>query len=51
MIAHIGPFPVEETVGAFGPLLVAALGAGLATVRARVRRWRPPHHEEVSGVE
>jgi hypothetical protein len=40
VIAHVGPFPVEETVGAFGPLLLAAIGAGLASVRAHLRRWR-----------
>ena len=51
MIAHVGPLPIEETVGAFGPLLIAAAGTGLATVRAHVRRWRQPHREEVRGVE
>jgi hypothetical protein len=51
MIAHVGPIPIEETVGAFGPLLIAAVGAALATVREHVRRWRQPHHEEVRGVE
>ena len=51
MIAHVGPFPIEETVGALGPLLIAALGAGLATVRAHVQRWRKPRHEEVRDVE
>jgi hypothetical protein len=51
MIAHVGPFPIEETVGAFGPLLITAVGAGLATVRAHVRRRRQPHHQEVRGVE
>ena len=40
MIAHVGPFPVEETVGAYGPLLLAAIGAGLASVHAHLRRWR-----------
>jgi hypothetical protein len=51
MIAHVGPFPIEETVGAFGPLLIATVGAGLAIVRAHVGRWRQPHHEEVRSVE
>jgi hypothetical protein len=51
MIAHVGPLPIEETVGAFGPFLIAAGGAGLAAVRTHVRRWRQLHHEEVRGVE
>jgi hypothetical protein len=51
MIAHVGPFPIEEPVGAFGPLLIATVGAGLAIVRAHVGRWRQPHHEEVRSVE
>jgi hypothetical protein len=42
VIAHIAGFPVEETLGALGPMLLAAIGAGLATMRAHVRRWRQP---------
>ena len=42
VIAHVGGFPVEETLGALGPMLLAAIGAGLGTVRAHVRRWRQP---------
>ena len=36
-LAHIGGMPVEETVGSFGPALFIALGAAVATVRARLR--------------
>jgi hypothetical protein len=50
VIAHVGPFPVEETVGAFGPLLLAVIGACLATVRAHLRRWRQRSHKEVRHV-
>jgi hypothetical protein len=40
VIAHIGPLPVEETVGAFGPLLLAVIGGGVAVLRGHLRRWR-----------
>jgi hypothetical protein len=40
MIAHVGPFPIEETIGAFGPFLLTVIAAGVATIRARVRRSR-----------
>jgi hypothetical protein len=35
--AHVAGIPVEETIGAFGPALLVALGAATATLRAR---WR-----------
>jgi hypothetical protein len=37
VIAHAGPVPVEE-LAAFGPMLVMAFGATIATLRARFRR-------------
>lgn len=39
-LAHMGGLPIEETIGLFGPALLAGLGAALATVRARVRAMR-----------
>jgi hypothetical protein len=38
--AHVAGIPVEETIGAFGPSLLVALGAAMATLRARWRRVR-----------
>jgi hypothetical protein len=42
VVAHVGGIPIEETLGAFGPLLFAAIGVGVGSVRAHVRRWREP---------
>ena len=36
--AHVGGFPVEEAIGAFGPALFMAVGIASATLRARFRR-------------
>ena len=33
VVAHVSGMPIEETIGGFGPLLLAAFGA--ATVRLR----------------
>jgi hypothetical protein len=38
--AHIAGIPIEETLGSFGPVLLLALTATTATVRAR---WRRSH--------
>jgi hypothetical protein len=38
--AHIGAFPVEEAVAAYGPALLLAIGAALARVSARWRGLR-----------
>jgi hypothetical protein len=35
---HIAGVPIEETLGLFGPALLVALGAAVATLRARIRR-------------
>jgi hypothetical protein len=40
IVAHVGGIPVEETLGSFGPALLAALGAAAAMVRARFGRVR-----------
>jgi hypothetical protein len=37
VIAHVGGFPVEETLAMFGPALLLALGAASASLRARLR--------------
>jgi hypothetical protein len=34
-LAHIAGIPVEETIGSFGPALLIALGAAMATLRLR----------------
>jgi hypothetical protein len=36
-LAHILGVPIEETIGSFGPALVVALVAAVATLRARFR--------------
>jgi len=38
--AHIGGIPIEETLGSFGPPLLIAVGAAMATLRARLRHAR-----------
>jgi hypothetical protein len=38
-LAHVGGIPIEETLAAGGPALLAALGALAAQLRAR-KRWR-----------
>ena len=43
-LAHIGGIPVEETVGSLGPALLIALGAAVATVRARFRGMPSRRH-------
>jgi len=40
VMAHIGGIPVEETVATFAPVLAVAGGCCVASVRARLRRWR-----------
>jgi hypothetical protein len=35
--AHVGGLPIEESLGAVGPLLIA-LGVAWARLRARLRR-------------
>jgi hypothetical protein len=37
VIAHVGGFPVEETLAMYGPALLLALGAASASLRARLR--------------
>jgi hypothetical protein len=39
-LAHIGGIPIEETIGPFGPALLAGLGVAWANVRARLRATR-----------
>ena len=39
-LAHMGGIPIEETIGPFGPALLAGLGVALANVRARLRAMR-----------
>jgi hypothetical protein len=39
-LAHVGPFPVEETIGMYGPGILLFIGAGSTLVRARLRRLR-----------
>jgi hypothetical protein len=36
-LAHMGGIPIEETIGPFGPALLAALGVAYANLRARLR--------------
>jgi hypothetical protein len=38
--AHVGGFPIEETLGALGPALLVAFGVALAQLRARLPRVR-----------
>ncbi|HEX4717139.1 MAG TPA: hypothetical protein VH300_01320 [Thermoleophilaceae bacterium] len=38
VFGHIGGVPVEETLGSFGPVLLAALGVATANLRDRWRR-------------
>jgi hypothetical protein len=40
VFAHIAGMPVEETVASFGPVLLAAGGGVVATLRARLARLR-----------
>jgi hypothetical protein len=40
VIAHVGGFPVEETLGSFGPALLVALGVAWARFRGALRRVR-----------
>ena len=35
---HIAGIPFEETLASIGPVLLVAVGAALATLRARLRR-------------
>ena len=39
-LAHMGGIPIEETIGPFGPALLAGLGVAWASVRARFRAMR-----------
>lgn len=39
-LAHIAGLPVEETLGFYGPALVAVLSAASAAVGARMRTMR-----------
>jgi hypothetical protein len=38
VLAHVGGFPIEETLASAGPALLVAFGAAWASFRARVRR-------------
>jgi hypothetical protein len=38
MTAHVGGVPVEETLGMIGPVFLVAVGAAVATFRARCGR-------------
>jgi hypothetical protein len=40
VLAHVLGLPIEETIGSFGPVLVVALAAAAATLRARFRVMR-----------
>jgi hypothetical protein len=40
--AHIGPLPVEETIGSLGPALLVAVAVVTARLRASISRRRSP---------
>ena len=40
IVAHVAGIPLEETLAAGGPALLAALGAAVAQLRGRLRRRR-----------
>jgi hypothetical protein len=40
LFAHVGGFPIEETLGTLGPALLVAFGMASAQLRARLRRVR-----------
>jgi hypothetical protein len=40
IVAHVGGVPIEETLAAGGPALLAAVGAAMSQVHARLRRRR-----------
>ena len=40
VLAHVGGFPLEETLGSAGPALLVAFGVAWVNLRARVRRVR-----------
>jgi hypothetical protein len=44
--AHVGGLPLEETLGAFGPALLVALGAAATRLRALGRRARSGSERE-----
>jgi uncharacterized membrane protein len=39
-LAHIGGIPIEETLGAYGPVLLLVTGAASAWLGARIRHLR-----------
>jgi len=39
-IAHVGGFPVEETLGVYGPVLLLAIPLASARLRSALRRVR-----------
>jgi hypothetical protein len=41
-LAHVAGLPVEETIGAFGPALLMAVGIAWARLRATVARRKAP---------
>ena len=40
VLAHVGGFPLEETLGSAGPALLVAFGVAWVNLRDRVRRVR-----------
>jgi hypothetical protein len=48
---HVAGFPIEEALASFGPVLLLAGGAALATLRARLRRVRRAGGERAVGNE